>query len=457
MFLPNRFAASLAGCALVCFLGCGGGGGGTTPTTQPTQPPADTIAPVARVETPSQIAANMNPGWNLGNTLEGDPTEGSWGNPPVTLSTFQDVVDIGYKSVRIPVRFSTHLGADNVVNPAWLQRVSDVVDMARSLGLYAIVDMHHDYGTFGAGFRDNPDGAIAKFTKVWKQIAVKLRDKDPRVLFEVINEPGGAVEGDVNDLTPAQNNQLNAAVVAAIRGTGGINASRCVVCPLKWTSTTYAQDMALPADDNLIVTFHYYTPWSFTNGTDQTWGVGAGQAWEITDLNTSFGTMKTLFVDKGIPVILGEFGLNMGDNPPYYQWLWVDSLMQKAHDCGITTMVWDNGGLLDRAAHAWREPVRVAIQVQAARGNKNSLVNTGLAYTLPVSSSDLALPLVLNGNTLSRIKNGDTALVAIRDYAVSGATLTINGSYLSGLPSGTTTLSIGFSAGADQRIKLSKS
>jgi endoglucanase len=167
--------------------------------------------------------------------------------------------------------------------------------------------------------------------------------------------------------------------------------------------------------------------------------------------------MKTLFVDKGIPVILGEFGLNMGDNPPYYQWLWVDSLMQNAHDCGIATMVWDNGGLLNRSTHVWREPVRVAIQVQAAQGNKNSLVNTGLAYTLPVSSSDLALPLVLNGNTLSRIKNGDTALVATRDYAVSGATLTINGSYLSGLPSGTTTLSIGFSAGADQRIKLSKS
>ena len=43
-----------------------------------------------------------NPGWNLGNTLDAIPTEGSWNNPPVQFETFDDVKASGFKSVRLP-------------------------------------------------------------------------------------------------------------------------------------------------------------------------------------------------------------------------------------------------------------------------------------------------------------------------------------------------------------------
>jgi endoglucanase len=42
-----------------------------------------------------------NPGWNLGNTLDALPTEGSWGNV-ANFSTFDDLKNGGFKGVRLP-------------------------------------------------------------------------------------------------------------------------------------------------------------------------------------------------------------------------------------------------------------------------------------------------------------------------------------------------------------------
>ncbi len=44
----------------------------------------------------------LNPGYNLGNALDAFPDEGSWNNRPVVPSTFDDIKDAGFKSVRIP-------------------------------------------------------------------------------------------------------------------------------------------------------------------------------------------------------------------------------------------------------------------------------------------------------------------------------------------------------------------
>lgn len=50
----------------------------------------------------SEYVAAINPGWNLGNTLDATPDEGSWNNAPVQAVTFEDIKAAGFKSVRIP-------------------------------------------------------------------------------------------------------------------------------------------------------------------------------------------------------------------------------------------------------------------------------------------------------------------------------------------------------------------
>jgi len=47
-----------------------------------------------------------NPGWNVGNTLDALPTEGSWNNPPLQAGTYDVVKRAGFRSVRIPGEFA---------------------------------------------------------------------------------------------------------------------------------------------------------------------------------------------------------------------------------------------------------------------------------------------------------------------------------------------------------------
>lgn len=63
---------------------------------------AGTFKPISA----SEYVAAINPGWNLGNTLDAIPDEGSWNNPPVQAGTFTDIKAAGFQSVRIPGRMN---------------------------------------------------------------------------------------------------------------------------------------------------------------------------------------------------------------------------------------------------------------------------------------------------------------------------------------------------------------
>jgi len=50
----------------------------------------------------SAAFAALDPGWNLGNTLDATPDEGSWNNAPVKASTFSEIKARGFNSIRMP-------------------------------------------------------------------------------------------------------------------------------------------------------------------------------------------------------------------------------------------------------------------------------------------------------------------------------------------------------------------
>lgn len=56
--------------------------------------------------TAQQFVDRMNPGWNLGNTLDAIEDEGDWNNAPVTEVTFDDVKKAGFKGIRLPGKYS---------------------------------------------------------------------------------------------------------------------------------------------------------------------------------------------------------------------------------------------------------------------------------------------------------------------------------------------------------------
>jgi mannan endo-1,4-beta-mannosidase len=69
--------------------------------------------------------------------------------------------------------------------------------------------------------------------------------------------------------------------------------------------------------------------------------------------------------------------------------------------------------------------------------------------------ADITINMTLNGNTLTSILNNEAVLAAGTDYILTGNTITLKKEYLSTLPTGTTTLSFVFSAGASQLLTLS--
>lgn len=51
--------------------------------------------------------------------------------------------------------------------------------------------------------------------------------------------------------------------------------------------------------------------------------------------------LKTTFIDKGIPVMMGEYGMYQKNKTPEMVRLWMTSVCKAAYDLGICPMMWD--------------------------------------------------------------------------------------------------------------------
>ena len=110
-----------------------------------------------------ELAADMYPGWNLGNTLEPGPC--NWLEDPLDWETAwqgskttQQIIDFvkaqGFRSVRIPCSWYVHSDANYNIDPLWMDRVQQVVDYCINDSLYVILNDHYDNGWIEHSFAD---------------------------------------------------------------------------------------------------------------------------------------------------------------------------------------------------------------------------------------------------------------------------------------------------------------
>ncbi|HNX66777.1 MAG TPA: cellulase family glycosylhydrolase [Bacteroidales bacterium] len=333
----------------------------------------DLIAPdkTGMNSTAAELAAKIRLGWNLGNSLEAIGGEANWGNPKTTKALIDLVKSNGFNAVRIPCSFNQYMAnsATAQLQSEWLDRVKEVVQYCIDNDMYVILNIHWDGGWLEKNCTTaKQDENNAKQKAFWEQIATHLRDFDEHLLFASANEP------DVSNATQmAVLLSYHQTFIDAVRSTGGRNSYRILVIqgPKTDIETTNSLMTALPADniaDHMMVEIHYYTPWNFCGMTeDAPWGNmfyywGAGNhsstdtahnpTWgEETTVNTNFGLMKTQFVDKGIPVVLGEYSvLRRSSLTGEALKLHLDSrayflkyVTQQAKANGILPFYWDNG------------------------------------------------------------------------------------------------------------------
>ncbi len=387
--MRTSWNAGLAVFAMGIITGCSGAGNASgsvsaTPTATVTPPPIQTPATTpSPTMTATQFAAQMVPGWNLGNSLEAignapAPTtvsqETAWGNPVVSQALLNAVAAAGFKSIRVPVSWKQYADANDRIGSAWFDRVAQVVDQARQAGLIVIINVHWDGGWLQPTYADQA-AANARLKTFWTQIATRFRDQDDRLLFAGTNEV--MVKDNYNAPTAehcAVQNGFNKVFVDAVRATGGGNASRYLIVQGYNTNIdhTIACNATLPTDSvvgRMMMEVHYYDPYDFAlNEKSAIWQWGAGatdpkavQAWGNEEgVDAAFRKVKVTFADRGIPVILGEYGAiakTEYDPAGKYRTAWDRYVTRSAVQHGMVPIYWDNGptgnhtlGLFDRAA-----------------------------------------------------------------------------------------------------------
>jgi len=332
------------------------------------------------IGTPAQVVVAMAPGINLGNTLEAldtwdtppysDSKETVWGNPAANQAIFNAYASAGFKSVRIPVSWEQYADASGKIAPFWLARVKEVVDYARNAGLYVIINIHHD--SFPIPDNAHKAAANATMKSFWTQIADYFKDYDNHLLFAGTNE---IHMPNVWTAPTAENcavqSGFNQTFVDAVRATGGNNASRSLVVQLYATNIDWGPEICnegnLPTDtisNRLMVEMHWYDPFDFTindqNLNIWQWGalatdLSAVETWaNEAHSRQEFGKAKTTFVDKGVPVIMGEFGAYPKNSGPgqgveTYTNYWAQYNTYAAVTRGVVPMWWDTGSIIDRS------------------------------------------------------------------------------------------------------------
>lgn len=306
------------------------------------------------------LSAEMGSGWNLGNSLEATGGETAWGNPMATKGFMDQIKAAGFNAVRIPVAWSKFSNANNfTIDPAWMSRVQEVVDYAIDNGMYVVLNNHWDEGWMQPTFAQQ-DYVNDRLEKMWVQIALHFRDYDDRLLFAGTNEV--LVAGDYGTPKPEYiqvQNSFNQTFVDAVRSTGGRNAYRNLVVQTFNTNIDHGINFFEmpedPTEDRLMVEVHFYDPYEFAlredDGVSQ-WGKNATDAskkanWgDEAHVDIQFEKVKMEYVDKGIPVLVGEYGaiarLDIGGHETFrhYYLEYVTAIMKKN---GLVPFYWDNG------------------------------------------------------------------------------------------------------------------
>ncbi|BAU54040.1 cellulase family glycosylhydrolase [Mucilaginibacter gotjawali] len=370
------------------------------------------IAPdqTGMTSTAAQIAANINLGINIGNTMEAINNENGWGNPNITQALIDTYKQRGFNAIRIPCNWDwSHIinTSTEQIDPAWLARVQAVVQYCINDGLYVILNIHYDGGWLQSNCTTAAQASVnAKQKALWEQIATQLRGFDQHLMFASANEP------DVSDATgESVLLSYHQTFINAVRSTGGHNSYRTLVIQGPGTDITKTNNLmnTLPTDaasSRLMVEVHYYTPYNFClMNSDASWGKmfyywGSGYHTtfdptrnatygEESDMNTWFGQMKTKFVNNGIPVVMGEFGAwrrgISGDSLTFNAAsvaYWNNYLVHTALANGMLPFLWDTGSIINRSNYSVQDQQQLASLTQGTQNGSSQTFQVGGVYQI---------------------------------------------------------------------------
>jgi endoglucanase len=339
-------------------------------------PPAKKAEPEAMA-----FARRMGVGWNLGNTLEATGMKGTtvrdyetgWGNPVTTKAMIDGVKAAGFTTVRIPVAWSNLMGPapGYAIDKGLMDRVEQVVRYCLDDGMYVLLNVHWDGGWIHK-FSTDHDECQRKYRALWRQVAGRFKNYPDRLIFESMNEEGAFddlwnVYGGKPDRKAeayALLNEINQDFTDLIRASGGNNGRRYLLIAGYGTDIGRTVDPAfrMPRDPagHSMVSVHYYSPPTFAIlEKDASWGKAAytwGTPDEVAAVKRDMLPLKARFLDRGIPVVVGEFGCPSVNKDPESIVKYLSTVCETANALGCVPVFWDAGNFYDRQARRFRDP-----------------------------------------------------------------------------------------------------
>lgn len=243
----------------------------------------------------------LGKGINFGNSWDSPGSDdGGWGNR-IADGDFATVKKAGFNSVRIPVRWYT--GMDSK-----LSGVKADVQLAINAGLVVIVNSHHNEPIYAAAKNGSLSSKLNDFKNEWKRIAETFNSfADDKIVFEIFNEP--------HDMTQDQVNQIMTAGYEAIRS---VTKTKTIMFEGNgWAKLGQIPKLNLPDDGNIIVSGHYYEPYTFTHqGYGDDYPCNANAASNSAAISGMFKGYRDSIMVKypdinggSVPINVGEFGV----------------------------------------------------------------------------------------------------------------------------------------------------
>lgn len=312
----------------------------------------------ARASEPGGSLANATAHLGRGvNILGYDGVWEGWFGNPFRIEDFRRIRAAGFDHVRINFFGLRHMNARNELDPLVLVTLDRVLDLAEAADLWVVLDQHDNDAC-----QSTPNACEAPTLAFWRQISARYAGARPRVVYEILNEPGG-------EMTHRQWNDLLHAALAELRRR---EPERIVIVPaLNVSEQDAVRKLVLPPDDRrLIITLHYYEPYRFTH-QGAPWSkelarlhhIGWGDIAARKRVTDDFAIVAEWAAAEGRPIYLGEFGA-LETAPAASRAAWTRHVARTAEALGWGWAYWQfdhDFSLIHPVTRGWNKPLLDAL------------------------------------------------------------------------------------------------
>ena len=278
--------------------------------------------------------------------------------------------------------------ARNEIDPLWLKRIREVIDMAIANGLKVILTLHGDFGMafVSSNFISLTNPMIGDnqcntgtVLNMWTQLATLTNDIScDDLAFELTNEfqlcdlEVGLETGTITkDYLASIAVELYRRIYKKVRAVGGNAAERFLLIGGYRNDPTFAIEKFVDLinnefDDKCLLTCCYYTPWEFTVcGRFENWSY-------VGDIKTRMDEyleiIKNVKNNFGIPIVVTEYGCGCDEQAmlckdKFSICMYIYTVMKLMNSIGVPAFIWDPGYILKRNTNEygipfWREMLR---------------------------------------------------------------------------------------------------